>query len=183
MLVFISYLLLSLCLLFFLIAVSIYVIFLIYSFISGSPYVPTEFKKINQILKMANLEKKKLFIELGCGDGRVVRTAVKNYQVQGIGVDINLLLIYQAKLLALIQKIQHKINFYHQDIFDTDLTKADYIYLFLFPNLIKKLTAKFDKELRKNTLIISHGFKIKGWGKKLIKTLPDKPFPTYYYRF
>lgn len=183
MVVLIGYFLLSLCLLFFLIAVSVYVIFLIYSSVSGSPYVPTDFKKINQILKMGNLKKKKLFIELGCGDGRVVRAAVKNYQVRGIGFDINPLLIYQAKILALIQTVQENVDFYHQDIFNIDLTKADYIYLFLLPNLIKRLTAKFNKELRKNTLVISHGFKIKGWGKKLIKTLPDKPFPTYYYRF
>lgn len=180
---FIGYLLLQLLLLLFLIALTIYTIFLIYSSLAGSPYLSTSLREINNILKEANLKENKLFVDLGCGDGRVVRLAVKNYQVKGLGIDINPLLIWEAKIFSKFQKIRKNISFYCQNIFNTDLNKADYIYLFLLPALIEKLVPKFERELKKDVLVISHGFKIKSWEKKLIKTLSGKPFSTYFYRF
>ena len=41
--------------------------------------------------------------------------------------------------------------------------------------------SRFNKELKKKTLVISHGFKIPGWEKKLVNQLNNKPFPTYFY--
>ena len=49
------------------------------------------------------------------------------------------------------------------------------------PEMIVKLINKFNKELKKKTLVISHGFKIPGWEKKLVNQLNNKPFPTYFY--
>lgn len=157
---------------------SIYTLSLIYSSIKGSPYVATRNKRIIEILENAGLKKGKLFVELGSGDGRMVRTAVKEYDVLGIGVDVNPLLIFWAKILG------HKnIDFKVENIFDTNLSKADYVYIFLMPKLIEELTLKMEKELKKGTIVISHGFPILTWKKKLFKTLKKVPFPTYYYRF
>jgi len=143
--------------------------------------VATRKKRIEKILKEANLKKGKIFIELGCGDGRIVRTAVKKYGVKGIGVDINPILIFWARLLSLKDSSTSLgMTFRVENIFDTDLTKTDYVYIFLMPDLISKLIPKLKKELKKNCLIISHGFKVEGM--KLVKTLETRPFKTYYYR-
>ena len=40
----------------------------------------------------------------------------------------------------------------------------------------------FNKELKKGTIIISHGFPVKEYEKKLIKQVDRIPFPTYYYK-
>ncbi|MFH0979739.1 MAG: class I SAM-dependent methyltransferase, partial [Candidatus Roizmanbacteria bacterium] len=109
----ILYLLLILLLLAFLIFMSVYTVFLIYSSAMGSPYVATSKKRIQEILKEANLKKGKIFVELGCGDGRIVRTAVKHYEVKGVGIDINPLLIYWAKILG-----KNKAQFKVENIFD-----------------------------------------------------------------
>ncbi len=161
----------------FLIFMSLYTLFLIYSSFMGSPYVPTKSKKVLEILKHAHLKKGKLFVELGSGDGRIVRWAVKKYHVKGLGVDINPLLVFWSKILG-----GKNIEFKVENIFDTDLKKADYVYLFLMPKLIEKLVIKMKKELKKGAIVISHGFPIKGWEKKLYKKLNDNPFPTYYYK-
>jgi hypothetical protein len=165
----------------------------------GAPYVPTKNKLALEILKEVKFKKNGLFIELGSGDGRIVRTAVENYGVQGLGVDINPLLTCWANLLShsglsRIKKrfwsrfapqndnYKQKIQFITKNILVIDLTKANYIYLFLFPALIDKLVPKFDKELKKGTIIISHGFPIFEYKKKLIKKVNRKTFPTYYYK-
>ncbi len=156
---------------------SVYTLSLIYSSAMGSPYVATRKKRIEEILEGAQLKKGKSFVELGCGDGRIVRTAVKLYKVKGTGIDINPLLIFWAKLLG-----KKGIDFKVKNIFDTDLTKADYVYIFLMPKLIKKLSIRMDNELKKGAIVISHGFDIEDWKKRLIKTKKTIPFPTYYYK-
>jgi len=147
----------------------------------GSPYVPSKQKEVELILKEAELKKGKIFMELGCGDARVVRAAVVKYGVYGIGIDINPVIIFYAKILAKIQKIK-KIVLRVENIFDSKLTNADYIYLFLMPDLLIKLTPLIKPQLKKNSMIISHGFKLIGWEKYLIKTISHSPFPTYFYK-
>ncbi len=182
MLYLLLYLLLIVVLFIFLICFSIYTLFLIYSSIKGSPFVATNKRKIINILKLANLKKNKLFYDLGCGDGRVVITAVEKFQVNGVGIDVNPLLIKMAKIKAKISNIPpNKINFYRADILKYDFSNADYIYLFLMPELINKLKKNLTK-LKKGAVIISHGFKIEGWDNLLIKKIKDVPFPTYYYK-
>lgn len=170
-------------LLIFLIFFSIYTAFLIYSAIRGSPFVSTNKKKLPAILAAAGLKKNKVFIDLGCGDGRVVITAVSNFKVKGVGVEINPILLKIASIKAKLKKLSSEdIQFICQDLLLANISFADYIYLFLMPDLIRKLKPKLEKELKKNAIIISHGFKIEGWERKLIKTLEDKPFCTFYYR-
>ena len=178
----IAYLGLIFFLLIFLFFMSLYTAFLIYSSFKGSPYVATRKKVIKEILEMANLKKGKVFYELGSGDGRVNRLAVKNWQVKAVGVDINPLLVFWSNFLAKLQKLDKNCQFIRKNIFDINYSKADYLYIFLMPDLIKKLTPKLKKELKKTCLIISHGFKIEDKGIKLIKVKEGKPFNTYYYR-
>ena len=165
----------------FLLITTIFFLSLIYSSSLGSPYIPSKQKEVDNIFKEARLKKGKIFLELGCGDGRVVRTAICQYGVKGIGVDINPILIFYAKILAKFQKIKN-IELRVENIFDTKLSNADYIYLFLMPALIGKLKIKMDKELKKGVIIISHGFPIIGWEKKMYHKIPHSPFPTYFYR-
>ncbi|MDO8497660.1 MAG: class I SAM-dependent methyltransferase [bacterium] len=163
------------------VGVAAFALSILYSSFMGSPYVPTKKKELVDFLKDAGLKKGQLFIELGCGDGRVVRTAVKEYGVKGVGVDINPFLIMWARFLAKKDKMTN-IELRTENVFNTPLKKADVVYLFLMPELIKKLFPKLTKELKKGSVVISHGFKVVGWEKKLYKTIEKKPFSTFYYK-
>lgn len=182
MLALIAYLMLLLALLFFFIFMSVYTLFLIYSSMKGAPYVPTKKKVIEEILKPAKIKKNTSFVELGSGDGRIVRYATKRYGIKGLGVDINPILITWAKILAKFEGLDKKVDFQIKDIFASDLKEFDYIYLFLMPDLIGKLTDKMNKELKSGAVVIAHGFPVKSWQKKLFYILKRNPFPTYYYR-
>lgn len=160
---------------------SLFTFSFIYSSIKGSPYVPTRNNIIERILKNAKLKPGQLFLELGSGDGRVCRRAASTYKVKTIGVDVNPLLVWYANLLTKLKMINNT-HFYCKNIFITDTSKADVIFLFLMPKLISQLLPKLENEMKKNAIVISHGFKIVGWEQRLIGKLDDRPFPTYYYR-
>jgi len=159
---------------------AIFTIFLIYSSLCGSPYVPTSRKELDKIFKAAHLKKRQTFLDLGCGDGRIVRYVVKNFQVRGIGTEINILLIYWARFLSWLNKLI--IDYQFSNMVKEPLPKADVIYLFLMPNLIEKIADKLLIQLNQGTLIISHGFKINKLSKFLYKTIDGKPFLTYLYK-
>jgi len=165
----------------FFVSFAVFTIFLIYSSVKGSPYVPTKNKQVNLILEKAKLKKSEIFLDLGCGDGRVVRTAVKNFQVTGIGIEINPLLLIWAKILSGFQRLKN-IDFFRLDIIKENLPKADVIYIFLMPKLIAAITPKLKKHLDQGALIISHGFKIKRLIKYFRYKIDQNPFPTYFYK-
>ena len=165
-----------------LIGISIYGVGLIYSSLKGAPYVPTSNKQLEKIFKSLKLKKGDRFVELGSGDGRLTRYAVKTYGVSGIGIDINPLLVWWSQFLAKRDHATCEAQFLRRNVFNYSLKDVDYLYIFLMPELIVKLLPKFKKELKKGVIIISHGFKIVGYEKHLIHKEPDKSFSTYYYK-
>lgn len=162
-------------------AFSIYTLCLIYSNSKGAPYVPTKVKEAEFVLREANLRKGQIFYDLGCGDGRIVRIAVQKFGVKGVGIDVNPMLICWARILAKIQNIQ-SVMFVVQNIRDADIRKADVVYLFLMPKLVRSYKDQLETSLRKGTLVLSHGFSIEGWEHRLFKKISHKPYPTYFYR-
>lgn len=177
----ILYLSLLLLELFLLIGIATYAVGLLYSSLMGAPYVPTQKKRLREILEEAKLVHGQTFVELGSGDGRMVRLAAKEFKMKGIGVEINPLLIWWSRLLAKRQHI-HNTQFIKQNVFKYDLGAADVVYLFLMPQLIVKLVAQFESQLKKGSLVISHGFKIPTWEKKMFHEIKSEPFATFYYR-
>lgn len=164
----------------FLIGFSVYMFFLIYSHFKGAPYVPTKMKEVYAILDEVKPKSNSFFLELGCGDGRVVRTAVSKYKVHGVGVDVNPLLLNWSKVLARFQMGRGAV-FERQNVFTMDFSKADYVYTFLMPQMLEKMVPQF-KKMKKGAVLISHGFIIEKLTKRLVKKIDHKPFPTYIYR-
>lgn len=168
-------------LLIFLIIFDFYLISLLISSFYGAPFVSTNKKQIKYILEKAKLKENKYFYELGCGDGRIIDFAVKYYHVKGIGIEVNPFLISILKLKSWLNK-KNNPQYLYKDFFDIHLNKANFIYCFLLPKQLSILKKKFEKELKKGTIIISHGFKIPDWNKKMFTLIDDHPFPTYFYR-
>ncbi len=156
-------------------------IMLVYSLLKGSPFVKTKSDAIRQVLKAANIKKGMKLVDLGCGDGVVVRMAAKEYGIEAVGVDINFILLARANIMKKLQGLK-TASFLNQNIFDTDIASADIIYIFLLPKFLVKIKDKLKNESKKNALIISHGFQIDGWDEYLVNTIENKPFSTFLYK-
>lgn len=159
----------------------IYIFFMSYSQLKGGPFIPTDKKLLLEIFAQANFKKGQLILELGSGDGRVLIEAAKLYPVKGIGCEVNPFLVLYSNIIAKFYKLT-QLSFKRGDLFKFDLSKADVVFIFLLPQTVKKLVPKITKECKQNTLIISHGFKIPGFEKKLISKINKNPFPTYFYK-
>ncbi len=181
MLIDILYLLSVFSLLIFLIWASIYTISLIISWFKGAPYVATKSTDLTRIIDTIKPRKKAYFLELGCGDGRVLRYAAQTYDVIGEGIDINPIVLLKARVIASFQKLKN-VSFTCKDVRETNFSQADYIYIFLFPKLVETLKDKILHETKENVTIIAHGFQIPYLRKYQDTVLEGKKFKTYIYK-
>jgi SAM-dependent methyltransferase len=120
-------------------------------------YVPTPQNVVDAMLKMANVTAKDVVYDLGSGDGRIPITAAETYGARGVGIDINPERIKEANANLAKSKAGDKVRFLNQDLFETDLSPATVITLYLLPSLNQKLIPKL-KQLKPGTRIVSHSF-------------------------
>ena len=143
------------------------------------PYVPTSKRVINKIIKEADFKKGDTFMDLGCGDGRMLIEAEKNNKINAIGYEIAPLVYFMALWKKFINKSKAKIKF--KSFFKENLSKADIIFCYLMPHELKKLANKLKKECKKGTKIISNTFKIQGLKpSKVIPRNKKQKTPTLY---
>ncbi len=147
----------------------------------GAPFVPTSSERLRAVLARADLKKGQMLVELGSGDGRVIREAAEKYGVKGVGFEIHPMLVGYSRLRAVMKRLKN-IKYRRGNFYKADISKADVIFMFLLPKTLKKLRTKLTEESKKGALIISHGFKIEGFDRYLIDLMDDNYYPTYFYR-
>ncbi|KYC35547.1 RNA methyltransferase [Scytonema hofmannii PCC 7110] len=148
------------------------------------PYVSTPEEVVNQMLKMANVSSKDVLYDLGSGDGRIPITAVQNYGVsRAIGVEINPQLVQQSRENAQKQGVSERVTFLQQDLFQTNLSDATVVTLYLLPRINRRLRPKLLKELKPGTRIVSHDFDMGNWKPDRVLQVkgPTRRHTIYYW--
>lgn len=126
------------------------------------PYVPTPQIVVDKMLELAEIKPGDVLIDLGSGDGRIPVTAAKKYGITASGVDLNPVRVKEAKENAEKEGVTDKVQFYEQDLFETDLSKATVITMYLLSDINMKLRPKLEK-LKPGTRIVSHAFDLGDW--------------------
>lgn len=126
------------------------------------PYVPTRPEVVDAMLKLANVKKGDLVYDLGCGDGRIVVAAARDYGATGVGVDIDPQRIKEANENARTAGVTGKVKFIQGDLFKTDFSKATVVTMYLFPEINLKLRPKI-LAMKPGTRIVSHAFDMGDW--------------------
>src|SRR5580704_16073804 len=115
------------------------------------PYVPTTEEAVNAMLKLADVKSSDIVYDLGCGDGRIVIAAAKEYGAHGVGIDINPVRIAEAKENAKKAGVENLVRFEENDLFDADIHAATVVTLFLLNSVNEKLRPKLLKDLKPGT--------------------------------
>jgi ribosomal protein L11 methylase PrmA len=121
-------------------------------------FVPTPEAVVEAMLQVANVTKSDVVYDLGCGDGRIPVTAAKKYGARGFCFDIDPQRIKEAN-----ENVGNLVTVVHADLFETDLSGASVVTLYLLPSLNVKLMPKLMKELKPGTRIVSHAFDMGDW--------------------
>jgi hypothetical protein len=125
-------------------------------------FVPTPEEVVDRMLGMAKVTDKDFVIDLGSGDGRIVIAAAKKYGARGLGVDLDPQRIKEAQENVQKAGVADKVEFRQQNLFETDLSKATVLTMYLLPRLNLQLRPTL-LDLRAGTRLASHSFDMGDW--------------------
>ena len=147
----------------------------------GAPWHPLMPGTIRRILRFTEVQPGETVCDLGCGEGRVLITAAKEFSARAIGVEIDPLKILLARLLRKINGVDDRVNIVRGNLFDFDPGSADVLYLYLTHQAMDKLFPEILKKLKPSVRIVSYRFCLRGMTPEKVsedKTLflyqPDK---------
>lgn len=127
------------------------------------PFVPTPVEVVKEMLKMAQVGKNDVLYDLGCGDGRIVITAAKEFGCRGVGVDIDPQRIRESQSNAIEAGVQDKVKFIEMDLFEVKISEASVVTLYLLSEVNLRLRPKLLRELKPGTRVVSHEFSMGEW--------------------
>lgn len=142
-----------------------------------SPWWKTNQEAGKVVIKLAAITSKDTIYELGSGDCEFLLLAAKQTHAKCVGIEIDPLRHVIAKTRVKLSGLDSKITLKRKNFYDEDVSPATVVYVYLLPRVVKKLTPKFKKELKKGTRIISYRYTIPDL--KLIKE--DKKHKLYLY--
>jgi SAM-dependent methyltransferase len=117
------------------------------------------------MLAVARVGPEDIVYDLGCGDGRIVIAAVRHFNARrGVCVDIDPKRIEEARHNADTAGVADRIQFSNADLFETDLSEASVVTLYLLPLINERLRPKLFRELKPGTRIVSNSFDMGPWG-------------------
>jgi 16S rRNA A1518/A1519 N6-dimethyltransferase RsmA/KsgA/DIM1 with predicted DNA glycosylase/AP lyase activity len=152
---------------------------------SLAPYVPSEPYIVTRMLELARVGPEDIVVDLGCGDGRILIAAVKEFHAQtAVGYEMQRDLYTRAVTEVTKQGLARRITVINGDILQADLSHATVITLYLTTAGNTRLRPKFETEVHAGTRIVSHAFTIPGWTPSLVAKceVPYGPFLYLYVR-
>ena len=126
-------------------------------------FVPTPQEVVDDMLRLANVQKGDVLYDLGSGDGRIAITAARRYGIKATGIDIDPERIREANQNAAKAGVTKLVQFRQENLFTADFRDATVITLYLLPDLNVKLRPKLWNELKPGTRIVSHQFEMGTW--------------------
>ncbi|MGD1910459.1 MAG: class I SAM-dependent methyltransferase [Rivularia sp. (in: cyanobacteria)] len=149
-------------------------------------FIPCTQEIVEAVLKLAAVNSQDILYDLGCGDGRILIAAAKQYGTRGVGIDIDPSIIESARNKALKNRVSEKLEFYQQDLFTSNFSNATVIFIYLLPHLNLRLRPQLWKQLKPGTKIISRDFHMGDWQplkqlKLIVKEDGEVEEVTLYY--
>ncbi len=126
-------------------------------------YVPTRQAVVDAMLDLAKVTESDVVYDLGCGDGRIVVTAAREYGAKGVGIDIDPQRIKEANENAKKNGVTDKVKFIEANLFESDVSEASVVTLYLLNSLNMKLRPILLEQLKPGTRIVSHAFNMGDW--------------------
>ncbi len=144
--------------LFFLLIFFLAFLFLMTPLFSRVPFIPVRKNVLDNIISSLNLSNQSVLYDLGCGDGRILFSASKIFPgIKCIGIERAPFPYLCAKIFQAFSR-NKKVSILYGNMFKKDISDATHIFVYLFPRIIDDLFAKFEKELKPGTRVVSCDF-------------------------
>jgi hypothetical protein len=129
---------------------------------------------VDEMLRMAEVQKEDLVYDLGSGDGRIVITAAGRYGARGVGFELHPGLIRQSVDNARRAGVGHLVEFRRQDVLTVDFSPATVVTIYLSRAANLQLRPRLLAQLRSGARIVSHDFDMGDWQPAKVREVVDE---------
>jgi len=136
-------------------------------------FVPTPNDVVDEMCKMAKVGKDDVVYDLGCGDGRMVIRAVKNFGAKrGVGVERDPKMVKESKDAVKNAGVTDKVEIREGDVLKIkDLSDATVVLLYMGDDINLRLRPILQKTLKPGSRVVSHRFTMGDWEPEQKKTI------------
>ncbi len=143
----------------------------------GAMFVGTSRQRIRAALEVLEIPAGAKVVDLGCGDGRLLRAVWRCWRVEAVGYEINPLAYFLSRILNFLARVPVEVRW--EDFFKVNLGAYDVIFCYLFPDVMPRLSEKLRQEARPGTVVVSFNFSLPGFQPFRVLRVGE---PIYFYR-
>jgi len=138
------------------------------------PFVPSPEVVVRRMLQLANLKKDEVLYDLGCGDGRIVIMAAREFKAMPACIEIRKDLYEQTLRRVRDLGLEDRVKVIYGNFFEVDLSNADVVTMYLLTSVNERIKPKLERELKPGTRVISHDFEVPGWRPLIAEDLYEE---------
>ena len=128
-----------------------------------APFVATPMDLVEKMLELAKVTSSDVVYDLGSGDGRIVMYAAEKYGAKAVGVELDKDLASESQKEVRRRKLEDRAKIIQGDLFETDLTPATVVAVYLLQAANRRLSPIMEKDLRPGTRVVAHDIRIPDW--------------------
>lgn len=137
-------------------------------------FEPTPRRSVEAMLAAVDVGPGDVVYDLGSGDGRIVVTAARLYGARGVGVDIDPARVEEGRELARRHDVDDLVRFVQGDLFETDVSEASVVALYLLDELNVRLRPRLVEQLRPGSRVVSYRFTMGDWEPDVVTRAGDR---------
>ncbi|MEK7544363.1 MAG: hypothetical protein AAB557_05820 [Patescibacteria group bacterium] len=159
------------------------IFFLTLAFITGAPFVRSNKKAVDAMIRLGRIKRGTKVYDLGSGDGTLLFRAAA-LGATAVGLEINPFLVLWTWIKKMLSKrpktgldSADRITVHWKNFWNADLHDADVVFVYLLPWRMEKLESMLKTQCKPGTRIISNSFIF----PKLRKIAADKKAHIYVF--
>ena len=142
---------------------------------------PTDPVSMRRLLHLSEIQPGETLIDLGCGDGRFVIAAAKEFGARATGVEIDPFRVLYAKVWIWLARLSDRASVIRANMYQVDVSHADVVILFLSATANFRLQTRLREQLKNGARVVSYYHPMWGWQPDLVGEARDG-YPIYVYR-
>lgn len=142
---------------------AILILYLLIAFLTGAPYVPSDTRTADTMIRLSGIKKSSIIYDLGSGDGRLLYRSMLCGAKKAIGYEINPYLVLLSRIRFFFSPFRNRVYIYLKNFWKADISGADIVYIYLLPWRMKQLKKKLLSELKPGAYIVSNSFIFPHW--------------------
>jgi SAM-dependent methyltransferase len=142
---------------------------------------PTDRRTVRRMLFLAGVREGETVLDLGCGDGRFVIAAARDFGARSVGIEIDPLRVLWGRAWIRLAGLRDRAEIRRGDMYEADASQADVVVLFLSPTANLKLQDRLKRTMKTGSRIISYYHPIWGWTPEEVGE-GAAGYPLYLYR-